>query len=389
MNKADWFKKAVIYHILIDRFAGFKSIKNWDKPIFLGGNIKGIIEKIPYTHDLGINTIWISPFFKTNEYHGYHVIDFYKVEPRFGTIEDIEKLIKTVHKFDMKIITDFIPNHCSYKHPFFKKAIENKNSEYNKWFYFKKWPKNYLCFLKVKELPKINLDNPDAANYMINAAKHWLSLGFDGFRLDHVIGPPHSFWKKFSKEIINIFPEAALIGEAWMMGIKFNELKTINVNYKFWKWMRGSSTDSLLKEYIGELNGVLDFKVQNLIKKFVCDEKITKNVFFQKLNNHYKKFPKNYFLPSFLDNHDMDRFLFNCNNDINKLIKALNFLIKLPQPIILYYGTEIGLSQPRSMWQFSQHGDLMARKPMDWNNRNKVVFETIKKLIQEKKEMLK
>ena len=97
MGDVDWFKNAIIYHILIDRFAGFKSTKNWNEPTFLGGNIKGIIKKLPYLRNLGVNTLWISPFFKTNTYHGYHIIGFYQVEPHFGTTQDIKKLIEVLN----------------------------------------------------------------------------------------------------------------------------------------------------------------------------------------------------------------------------------------------------------------------------------------------------
>lgn len=385
MGNIGWFKRAIIYHILIDRFAGFKSDKGWGKPKFLGGNINGIIEKIPYLHNLGINTIWTSPFYKTSEYHGYHITDFYDVDPHFGSLKDIEKLIQTVHKFDMKIIADFVPNHCSNIHPFFKKAINEPKSEYRNWFYFNKWPNDYLCFLSVKQLPKINLENDDARTYIINSAKHWLSIGFDGFRLDHVIGPTHNFWKRFKKEIKNIFPNAILIGEAWMMGIRFNELNTINIKQKYTKWLMGSSSFNLLKDYYGELDGVLDFKVQELIKEYICDCKYSEKEFFKKINNHYKKFKKDYFLPAFLDNHDMDRFLFNCGNEINKFKKAIKILMDLPQPIILYYGTESGISQPRSQWQFSQYGDLMARKPMNWTNPNKEIMNYVNGLIKQRR----
>ena len=98
MGGVDWFKNAIIYHILIDRFAGFKILKNWEEPVFLGGNIKGIIQSLPYLNNLGINTIWISPFYKTSEYHGYHITDFYQVEPHFGTVKEIKELIEIIHK---------------------------------------------------------------------------------------------------------------------------------------------------------------------------------------------------------------------------------------------------------------------------------------------------
>ena len=98
MSGVDWFKKAIIYHILIDRSAGYSSTKNWDKPIFIGGHLKGIIEKLPYLKKLGVNILWISPFYMTNVYHGYHITDFYKIDPQFGTIENLKELIEIVHE---------------------------------------------------------------------------------------------------------------------------------------------------------------------------------------------------------------------------------------------------------------------------------------------------
>lgn len=368
MSNADWFKDTVIYHILIDRFAGFKSTENWERPEFLGGNIKGIIEKLSYLEGLGINTIWISPFYKTSEYHGYHVTDFFEVDPHFGTTNDIKELIEKVHKKDMKIIADFVPNHCSKNHPYFQEAQRKKNSEYRNWFYFDNWPDKYRCFLSIKQIPKINLENEDARAYIINAAKHWLSLGFDGYRLDHCIGPSHNFWQEFTREIKKMFPKVVLIGEAWMKGIKFKELKTINIRNKTIKWLFGASSDKLLAEYIGELDGVLDFRFQELIKSYIVTGNIGKEDFYNELKSHYKKYPERYYLPTFLDNHDMNRFLFDCKNDKEKLKQAAKIQFSISQPQIIYYGTEIGLSQEKSIWSFTSHGDLQARRPMNWSN---------------------
>jgi len=384
MNTNNWFKNAIIYHILIDRFAGYKSINDFDKPVFIGGNIKGIIEKLSYLHELGINTIWISPFYKTNTYHGYHITDFFQVEPKFGSISDLKKLIEMVHIQDMRIIADFVPNHCSKDHPYFKDAQNNKNSEFKDWFYFTKWPEDYLCFLSIKELPKFNLENEETKNYITNAAKHWLSLGFDGFRLDHVIGPLHNFWQKFNTEIKKIFPNVVLIGEAWMKGIKFSELKTINIKHKFLKLLSGESSENLLKEYYRELDGVLDFRFQELIKDFIAKENLSKKEFYTKLDSHYRKLPKNYFLPTFLDNHDMNRFLFECKNDKEKLKKAAEIQFAIPQPPIIYYGTEIGMTHDKSVW-YSTYGDLQARQPMNWDKPDYDLLNFYKILIKEKK----
>jgi len=172
----DWFKDAIIYHILIDRFAGCKS-NEWDKPRFLGGNIRGIINKLDYIKELGVNTLWISPFYEASAYHGYHITDFFKLDPHFGNQDDLIELINKVHKAGMRIITDFVPNHCSHKHPFFLDAQKNENTKYKKWFYFRNWPDDYLCFLSFKELPKLNLDNQKTVTHIIDSAKYWLSLG--------------------------------------------------------------------------------------------------------------------------------------------------------------------------------------------------------------------
>jgi len=385
MSGASWFKKSIIYHILIDRFAGFKSEKNWEKPDFLGGNINGIIEKIPYLLDLGINTIWISPFYKTTAYHGYHITDFNQVEPHFGTLDDIKYLISACHKNKLKIIADFVPNHLSKHHRHFIDAQTNSKSQYFNWFYFIQWPDEYLSFLRIKEIPKINLNYKDARDHIINAALHWLNIGFDGFRLDHVIGPTHSFWKQFKQKIKIDFPQAVLIGEAWMMGIKKSELKTINVKKKFINWLIGSASDNLFRQYVGELDGVLDFKFQELIRGYLINSDISEKKFKKKLQDHLNYFPENFYLPNFLDNHDMDRFLFLCKDNKEILKKAAKIQFSINQPPIIYYGTETGLSQNKSMWNIPSYGDLQARQPMNWNNPDKELLKFYKKLISDRK----
>jgi glycosidase len=335
--------------------------------------------------ELGINTIWISPFYKCSEYHGYHITDFFEIDRRFGTIDNLKDLIESCHVRNIRIIADFVPNHCSNMHPYFIDAQKNKDSKYSDWFYFKKWPNDYLCFLSIKQLPKINLENNNAKNYIINAAKHWLSHGFDGFRLDHVIGPSHNFWIEFKKEIKALFPNAVLIGEAWMMGIKYSELKTIKIKNKLIKWLMDPNSDNLLKQYYKKLDGVLDFKFQEYIKDYVTYNKLSKNGFEQKIKNHFKKYPKNYFLPTFLDNHDMNRFLFDCKNDKNKLRQAAEIQFSIDQPKIIYYGTESGMTQERSIWSFKKHGDLQARKPMNWREIDKELYIFYKNLISNKK----
>ncbi|MBP1662495.1 MAG: hypothetical protein H6P94_744 [Thermoplasmatales archaeon] len=384
MNHPDQKKQDSIYHVFIDRFAGFQDKNNWDQPEFLGGTLRGVIEKIPYFRDLGITTLWISPFYQTSAYHGYHITDFYQVDPHYGTAEDLKELIRQSHHNHLRIIADFVPNHCSRQHPFFKDAQQDKTSRYKDWFIFTRWPDEYLSFLSIRDIPKLNLDNPETQEHIINAAKYWLSLGLDGFRLDHVIGPTHRFWEQFNSEIKHDYPHCVLIGEAWMMGITRQELRTLGVRHKYLKWLSGDSSDSLFKEYIGTLDGVLDFKVQELIKQFIIRKSISENTLRKQLHKHYAQYPEGFLLPTFLDNHDMDRFLFQAGNDKEKLKAAATLQLGLPQPAIIYYGTETGMTQTTSLWKIPVNGDLQARAPMNWDTIDTDLYLFYKKELQKK-----
>jgi glycosidase len=288
----------------------------------------------------------------------------------------------------MNIIADFVPNHCSIKHPYFIDAYNKKNSKYKNWFYFTKWPDKYKSFLSFNEIPKLNLENDETREHIVQAAKYWLSFGFDGFRLDHVIGPSHQFWIYFVREIKKLYPSIILIGEAWMQGLRFHDLNTIKLKVKYLKWIRGNASDYLLKSYQGILDGVLDFHGQQIIHKygFYYDYQI--NNIINLLNKHYKRFHSTFILPLFLDNHDMDRILFACNNDKNFLKKLSKVQFSVNQPIIIYYGTEIGMTQQRSVWNSISYGDIEARQPMQWNHIDTEILLFYQQLCHQRKKRI-
>lgn len=388
MKLCGWFKQAVVYHILIDRFAGYTNPKQWEKPVFIGGNLPGITDKLDYLKQLGINTIWLSPFYKTDKYHGYHVTDFFEVEPRFGNLADLKKLISIAHHKNIRVIADFVPNHCSCKHPYFIEATLNRRSKFYDWFYFKRWPEKYLCFLHFRELPKLNLKNPVTSGHIIEAAKYWLGLGIDGFRIDHVIGPPFGFWKVFSNEIKTTFKDTVLIGEAWLSGIKFRDLPTLGLKNKTFKWIFKYTQEDVQKEFTGLLDGVLDFSLRDRVVEFIAWKENPEEYLKQlkvALKTHYKSFDPGYYLPGFIDNHDMSRFMFECGNNVEKLKLALKIQLSQPQPPILYYGTETGLSHSNAVMINKANSDLQARKPMPWNNLNLELIDYCRELIAERK----
>jgi len=159
-----------MYQIFPDRFFPGNS-RPWNSTRslndFYGGTIRGILDKLEYIQSLGFNTIWLNPFFKTTSHHGYNASDYYAVEPRLGTMEDIRELITTAHKLGIRLILDFVANHWSKDHFTFQDAQYNPHSQYHDWYFWKKWPDDYECYFNVRELPKINLNNSSARDLFV------------------------------------------------------------------------------------------------------------------------------------------------------------------------------------------------------------------------------
>ncbi|MCL5129145.1 alpha-amylase family glycosyl hydrolase [Algibacter sp. L4_22] len=381
MSATNWFKKAVIYQVFIDRFNGFEETRN--SPKFLGGNINGVTQKLDYFLSLGVNVIWLSPFYESLSYHGYNVTDFKKVNSHFGTEEDLKTLISEAHKRGLYIIADFIPNHCSNKHPFFEDAYKNENSKYHDWFIFEKWPATYRCFLDFPELPKLNLNNVEVRNYMIDIADYWMSLGLDGFRLDHAIGPSHKFWKVFRKKMKAHYPQSVFVGEVWCDSLDKKLIKTTGLKNKMQKRKFGVFQEEVQLEYYGELDGVLDFTLNTLIvkaaekgKNLLLDSKLK-----DKIKKHFQQVPSGYFMVTFLDNHDVDRFLLHCKGDVKVMLQAFELLLSLDQPVVIYYGTENCKYNKEPINGSIPQSDLAVRAPMDWKAINPQFIEGFKDLI--------
>jgi len=379
LNNNKWFRNATIYHIFLDRFAG-EFTGSESKAEFAGGTINGVTEKLDYIQNLGFNTVWISPFNKGVGYHGYHITDFHSVDEHFGTEDDLAKLIAEVHARDMFIVADFVPNHCSSKHPYFIEAQENKKSPYAEWFHFTHWPNEYLSFLGFHELPKLRLENHAAREEMISVAEKWLEMGLDGFRIDHAIGVHPSFWKYLKRMVRNEYPHAVLFGEVWVEDVKPKDMKTLHFKNKFLRRFFGITQEAAQLEYCKYLDGVLDFQLQSLVKKYIAETDIfDKKALAHEIERHYSKYSNKNFLVAFLDNHDMNRFLYECGQLKFKLKNALKVLFEQKQPVAVYYGTETGLTHKKDVKRNQPHADLEARKLMNWDSPDKELTDFVKK----------
>jgi cyclomaltodextrinase / maltogenic alpha-amylase / neopullulanase len=274
------------------------------------------------------------------------------VEPRLGTNADLKQLIEQAHARGIRMILDFVANHWSKDHFTFQDALKNPNSPYHDWYFWNKWPDDYECYFKVKELPKLNLNPGPARDYLLMVARHWLREGFDGYRLDFAYGPPHDFWVDFRRACREVKPDCWIFGEI-------------------------IHTVPMLLSYTGIMDGTLDFHLARALRETFATGKMTLAEFEAFLSGHEAFFPPEHIRPSFLDNHDEERFLFLAGNDTNRLQLAALILYTLSGPPIVYCGTETGLSQERPL---AGNGFEQCRLPMNWNSADIALQEYFQRL---------
>lgn len=162
------------------------------------GDLNGVTQKLDYIKSLGVNAIWLNPIYPSPSYHGYDVTDYKAINKDFGTMEDFENLLKKAHENGIKIILDFVPNHTSSQHPWFKEALEGK-SKYKDYYVWanketnlsersgigeKAWhtkdSKNYYYATFWSEMPDLNFDNKKVRKEMKDIVKFWIKKGVDG-----------------------------------------------------------------------------------------------------------------------------------------------------------------------------------------------------------------
>jgi cyclomaltodextrinase len=347
------WRNEVIYHILIDRFAGYDPHKNPLKPDYIGGNITGIIENLDYIQDLGATCIYLSPFLKGTGYHGYDTTDFFSVDEHFGTLEQLQELASQVHNRGMKLMIDFAANHCSPQHPYFIDATTDPNSKYRDWFTFRHWPDDYLCWLdklSADKVPKINLENREAREHIIGAALHWTqALDVDALRLDHVIGPPNNFWREFRQRIKGARPDIFLLAEVLLLGIDLRKSYrgALNLPVPAKALLRLSLVEQLeaiFTAYESTFDGYIDFPFYELMNGYIRGQISVEHV-SKELRGHYAHMSANLALATLLDNHDVDRVLFVAENHLERVLTAITLQAEQRQPMFIYYGTELGMSQ--------------------------------------------
>lgn len=367
IDEPEWVADAVMYHIFPDSFASGKreliNVKETRGLVEnkLGGTLRGVIENLDHIKDLGCNLIYLNPIFKANSYHKYDTIDYFDIDPLFGTKDDFKELVEKIHANGMRIILDGVFNHSGPDFFAFKDVMENQEkSGYKDWFYDLhfpleyKDPPNYECFAYVKEMPKLNTGNPEVRKYICDVGRYWIKeFDIDGWRLDVANEVDHDTWRAFRKAVKEEKKDAFLIAEIW---------EDADV------WLKGDQFDSAMNYTFTYL--CRDFFAKNIISASVFDDMIQKS---------FVRYPWPVSLSqmNFLDSHDVPRFLFYCNGDKRKLQLATFYLMMAPGIPSVFYGDE-GL--------ISGDTEPEYRAPMPWNDLDLDFSDKIRSWIKTRKD---
>lgn len=356
----DWAKHTIWYQIFPERFANGdpsinpKNCLEWGSKTptsreFFGGDLKGIIDKMDYLEQLGINGIYLCPIFEAPSNHKYDTTDYYEIDPAFGTKEDMHTLVKMAHSKGIKIMLDAVFNHIGYYSAQWQDVLKNKEkSIYKDWFYvhdFSALSKNltdddfihnppYEVFAFTPYMPKLNTSNPQVIEYLIGAAKYWIKeFEIDAWRLDVANEVDHKFWKVFYSETTKLKEDFYIVGEvwhssqSWLCGDEFHAV----MNYAY----TSSITDYFVKKHIS---------AKEMVSRIEEQKMLYRNQTVQVMFN-------------LLDSHDTPRLITVCGGNIKLAQLAWAFMFMQKGSPCIYYGTEIGLD--------GEH-DPGCRKCMPW-----------------------
>ncbi len=366
-----WAANKVVYQIFPSRFATTQPVDKelWYKaPITpmddLHGNLRGIIEHLDYIKDLGIDVVYLTPIFKSNSCHKYDTIDYYQVDPSFGTTEDLKELVQKSHERGMKVVLDAVYNHTGREFFAFQDILEKgEKSKYLDWYFIDELPPrgewgeipNFKCFGYYGGMPKLNLKNPEVEKYITDVACYWIKeCDIDGWRLDVGDEISHFFWKNFRKAIKAVKKDMLIIGEIWHYAGDFlegDEWDTV-MNYPFYL---------------------------NLID-LLADEKINVSQFVQNLGYLKGRLNKKCYplMWNLIDSHDTARFLHLCHDNKKKQHLAAAFQLLMPGMPMVYYGDEYAMPGAN---------DPDCRRGMYWDEeyQDKEMYNWYKKLMQVRK----
>jgi glycosidase len=370
VGELHWWNDCVFYEILVRSF--------YDSDGDGIGDFQGLTQKLDYlndgdpgtTDDLGITGIWLMPIHDSPTYHGYDAVDYRSINPDYGTMADFEAFLAAAHARGIRVIIDYVMNHCSSQHPWFTASAAG-DPDYRGWFrwsdsdpgYTGPWgqdvwhrdPPDWYYGLFWSGMPDLNYETQAVRDEMFETATYWLdTIGVDGFRLDAVLyiiedGEQLSntvgtfqFWEEYNTHVKSVRPDAFSVGEAW------------------------TSTSTVLQYVLEDrLDICFEFELSYNMVSAANDGNATGLV--DKANQVYNLYPYLQY-GTFLTNHDQDRVLNSLGHDEDRNKVAAGIYMTLPGVPFVYYGEEIGM--------IGSGAHEYIRSPMQWTDGTNAGFTT-------------
>ena len=354
-EEVPWLQESIVYQIFPDRFYnGDKSndpedTGHWGTPVntksMFGGDLKGIIDKLGYLEELGINLIYLTPIFKSSSNHKYNTADYYDIDPQFGTLDLAKELIKKCHEKGIKVIFDAVFNHSGSDFFAFKDLLyKQETSKYKDWYFIDSYPVsidniNYYTFGSDEcNMPKLNTHNKEVREYLLKVGEYWVKeIGIDGWRLDVCDEVDHNFWRAFNRTVKEANKNAVIIGE---------------IMHEANSFLKGDQLDS-----------IMNYPFKFALVDFFANRSISVDQFDNILSSNRTLYMSSITrqLWNLMDSHDTKRFLTECDNNVDRMKLAIAFQFCYQGVPYIYYGDEIGLDGG---------DDPQCRKCMIWDTEN-------------------
>lgn len=368
-----WLQESIIYQIFPDRFCNGDNSKNiegtlsWGKgkvntKSMYGGDLRGVIEKLSYLKELGVNLIYLTPVFKSTTNHKYNTKDYFDIDPQFGTINEARELVEKAHNNGIKIIFDAVFNHSGSDFFAFKDLIKNQQqSKYKEWYFIDSWPvsqakdKYYTFANGCENMPKLNTNNEEVKEYLLSVGEYWIKeIGIDGWRLDVCDEVGHKFWRAFRKRIKKANKNTIIIGE---------------IMHEANSFLKGDQLDGIMNYPFK--NAIIDFFGKNIInaREFLDIMAENRVLYMDSIIRQ---------MWNLIGSHDTKRIYNECEGNINKIKLAIAYQFLYIGVPYIYYGDEIGLDG---------EDDPDNRKCMIWDeeNQNKDLLNFYKMMIKLRK----
>ncbi len=366
LSAPEWSDGAVVYEIFPDRFFNGDTSNDPTNTLswggtptnnnFFGGDLQGIIDKVNYLKDLGVDVLYTTPIFKSPSNHKYNTTDYMKVDQHFGTLETFKKLVRSLHSNDIKWVIDGVFNHTGTSFFAFQDLLKNQEkSSYVDWYFVKHFPirietGDYATFQNYPALPKLNTNDPDVRKYLKNVVDYWTLKGVDGWRIDSANTISNAFLVKLYGWIHKVKPNSLDVAEIWT-----------NVS----NWFNESA-----------FNSTMNYLFKDAAYSYIVYGAGAR-AFLEDTNAYLNTYPPQLWnaLWNLIDSHDTPRALSVLDGNVNKMKALVGLQMTFTGAPMVYYGDEIGMTGG---------GDPLNRRCMIWNERkwNLDIYNWYKTLVK-------